>query len=656
MNRNESIENLDKLISQKQWAEALTVLQSNKESLSKEENLLLGLVYYNLKRDALCLSHFTMLGWDDYRDCAWLRRMIIAPLIKAEKWREATALLELILQAHPHSVLDLTTLSRLLIRLNKRTLAASSLEKVLVIEPHHFDAAAQLMQLRLQENQLQQALKLAEQYEHAYPLHERLFHMGLLTLSKGGQFKRCIDHITHCNLAQRSLHFQLMAAQIAVDGQAWLLADNILTKLLAQNQQEARMYLLKGRVQLKLKKTDEAIASLIKASQLEPQHIQINNLLGDTLLRTGHYKQSLPYLEQLKNALPNNPHTRLLNARALKFAGDYEQAANEMLAVTRLLPESTTWKRYTASALIQAGRHTEANHVFDQAIAIRNRALAPTFEQGLHPLQHKIATVTLPQARFDWLWQMVSPHHQMSEEAKSLYETKAKYNYLLDHYLLDWLECRPLQADEPMAFLEDLSEVSAQFEKGLSKGKGILLASAHVGCLYAGPLALDLLGFPYQWLASTPNIPTMAYYSTLISTSVHTEVEVVRQVMQALRQGKIMTIAVDGAMNPAAPKIEFEGQQITYSDFTARMAFRVGSPSFFAIPFWKEHAFCIKLEPLPDPFVGESVEQFCMRWTTAYLNLLRQFIRENPDNARLSGGIWRSVSLDRTVDTDPKKS
>ncbi|STX81347.1 Vi polysaccharide export protein VexE [Legionella busanensis] len=644
MEIKESLKDLDQLIQLKKWPEALLIIKNQSSPLSQSELMKLGLIYFNVQEFDLGLTTFESLSWNNYSDCAWLRRMVIAPLIKSKNFIWPIKLLKLILNKHPQSALDLSTLASLLIRQNERQEGCIYLRKILDIDKNNYDIAAQLIQLLLQDNKLDEALKLAEQYEFAYQQNERLFKIALLTLSRAEKFKLCIKHISNLTLSNQSKELGVMAAQIAFDSKEYSLAEKIINQLLELSCEDARLYLILAKINItNQNKEDEAMTFLSKAHTLDPDNIQINNLLGDLLFRRGNYSNALQYLEKLKTLLPGNPHTRLLNARALKFSGNYEEAANEMLEVVKLLPNSIKWKRYAASALVQAQRTDEAKMIFEESLAIRNKTLADTFEDGLNQLRQKIETVNLPQARFDWLWKIISNHNAMDESYRDSYEEKAKWGYLVDHYLLDWLECRPHQADEPMAFFEDLSEKHFKIEDKLNLGNGIILASAHVGCLYAGPLALELLGLPYKWIASTPSLPSLPYNNTLISTSVNTEAEVVRQIIKSLRQRNVITIAVDGAMNPAAPKIEFENQKVTYSDFAARMSFKTKSPSFFAIPYWEKSNFIFELQELPDPFPNENIEDFCKRWTQQFLKLLLNFLIKNPNNARLSGGIWRYI-------------
>jgi hypothetical protein len=161
--------------------------------------------------------------------------------------------------------------------------------------------------------------------------------------------------------------------------------------------------------------------------------------------------------------------------------------------------------------------------------------------------------------------------------------------------------------------------------------------------MYSGPLALELLRVKCRWLASTPSVARTAYARSLISTSDQDDMQVAREFMMSVKRGLAVVIAVDGAINLAAPRIPFEGQEITYSSFGARTAHRLGVPSLFCAPKWEDGRIGFVLKQLPDPLADESADAHAERWRDAYLTALREYLGGEPENLRLSGGIWRHI-------------
>ena len=227
------------------------------------------------------------------------------------------------------------------------------------------------------------------------------------------------------------------------------------------------------------------------------------------------------------------------------------------------------------------------------------------------------------------------------------WERRAKWGHLADHYLLDWLECRDEQVHEAMLHFADELDYLEDFNakmRAMAAGKGAIYASAHIGAMYFGPLSLELVGERSRWLASTPSVARTSYAESLISTSDQTDTQVARAFMRALGQDNIVVVVVDGAINLAAPRIPFEGREVTYSQFASRMAWRMGAPSAFVAPVWRpDNRLGFVLEALPMPEPDETANDYANRWQAAYFGHLRQFLAGEPQNLRLSGGIWRLI-------------
>jgi hypothetical protein len=63
----------------------------------------------------------------------------------------------------------------------------------------------------------------------------------------------------------------------------------------------------------------------------------------------------------------------------------------------------------------------------------------------------------------------------------------------------------------------------------------------------------------------------------------------------------------------------------------------------FCAPRWEGDRIGFVVERLPDPYEEEDADSHAERWRTAYLDALRRFIGGEPQNLRLSGGLWRHI-------------
>lgn len=382
-----------------------------------------------------------------------------------------------------------------------------------------------------------------------------------------------------------------------------------------------------------------ALAHFEAGLALAPTDVRLLSLNGETLLRAGRYKAALAPLKQAVELAPELEQTRGLYARALRYSMQYGEAADQMLALLEKSPDSVQWQRATIGALSQASRKDEAEALFKLYVAKRGAQLPETFQEALEQLAGRLDTAPIPQARFDWAWAMRGD----TTIDRAAWERKARWGHLIDHLLFDWLECREDRVEEAMGMLGDLDRGERFFAPLLAAGRGVVVATAHVGPMYAGLMALELLGIPSRWLATAPTIAQSSYAPALISTADQTEAQVAKACLRALGSGYVLCLAIDGAANPAAPRTTFEGQEVTYSGFAAHMAHRLGVPSVFYAPRWEDGHVTYTLEMLPAAKPGEDVEAYAQRWQQAYFEHLREHLAGPPENLRMSGGIWRHV-------------
>ena len=364
---------------------------------------------------------------------------------------------------------------------------------------------------------------------------------------------------------------------------------------------------------------------------------------GELLLIAGRNREAVDVLSRAAALAPKIANVQVLFSRALKQAHRYEEACAVMQVAVSIDP-SPAMRRLATAALLQAGDEGAAEKLYTTMIAERKARLKPTFAEEIEALKERAVAVKIPPQRLEWAWQIAARRlgHDPSTD-RADWELRAKWGHLMDQALMDWLECSTNSASEILHYFDDLEPASKVLLEAHAKGKGVLLASAHIGLMFAGPVALHAIGKPYRWVASTPRITTTTFANALISTSDLSEAQVARRVIDALKGGYGVTLAVDGAMSPSAPRIEWEGRSVTYSDFTSMLSFRLGTPTVFVSPYWHEGRIHFVANALPTARPEESPNEFTARWRAAFFDEVRdQFVR-GPENLRLNGGIWRDV-------------
>lgn len=627
------------------WEQAALVYEKELSPEEREEpdfKLLHAIALVGMDRlaDGLKMLDRSVLALPNARGD--LRRFAISPLCTKGRLADAVQLLDRLLETNPDQVEDRFLRASLLSRLGRRDEAFVDAEEVLRQQPDDEATHAWFIQMLIQAKRLEDAGAHAERLGLKAADHPRLAAMALQALIRSGRVDQAAE-LAH----ELSTHFLTEESTAGAIVRALFEAGrfdeavDVGERLIVEGWEHALLRSSLGQAYMQIAREDryeKAIEHLRAGLALEPRDARMNATMGEALLRNRNYEVAIPYLERACELQPKLAQARALYARALKQAGRYDEAAREFRQLLALQPSSPRWQRYAAGALSQAGRRREAAELFDAFVADRRKALPSRFDEGLRGLWNKVDSLDLPRPRLDWAWSLSDSH----PDDRADWERRAKWGHLADHYLLDWLECRDDRVADAMMKLADLGPAERAL-KSVDSGAGMILASAHIGPMYAGPLALELMGIKSRWLASTPSVARTAYAGSLISTSDQDDMEVARQFMLSLRSGYSVVIAVDGAINLAAPRIPFEGQEVTYSSFAARTAHKLAIPSAFCAPRWEGERIGFVVERLPDPVDGEGVEAFSDRWREAFFDSLRRYLGGEPENLRLSGGIWRHI-------------
>lgn len=575
-----------------------------------------------------------------------LQRDVLKPLIKAKRHEDAIAVLDKIIACEPNSTNNLRLRASLYGRDRNFEAALHDLRCVVGLSPRDWVAHASLLKILAQADRLEEAVEHIKELPHSVVSDHHLAEMILLILRRAGRddealaWLQAVEHRSIADAEMATLvvkgYFNLGMVQRAEEtGERFLLRGIASDKLFA------------AVAKAMLKSEDQSpprlgrIAKLLSdANVAQGNDVDLLRALGLVLLRAGRESEAVPVLENAVKLAPNVDSTRALYARALRGAEHFEAAAQQYQKLLPSHPESHNFHRYAAGALSLAGKKDEAAQLFANFVNARQAKVPDNFEEGFDALWEKAKDFHIPAKRLEFGWKLRGDKSIDRAE----WEHRAKWGYLADQFIIDWIECRDDQIHEAMRKLADLSGAERAFRK-VDSSKGMILASAHIGPMFAGPLALELIGIESRWLASTPGSITTAYGQRLISTSDQTGAEVARQTFRTLKEGKAAVIAVDGAISLSAPRVPFEGQFITLSAFAPRLAHRLGVPTIFVAPKWEHGRISFVIEPLPDPAEGEPADAHSARWQEAFLTKLRSCLAGEPENLRLAGGIWRHLTL-----------
>jgi tetratricopeptide (TPR) repeat protein len=573
-----------------------------------------------------------------------VRRLLVSPFVKEGAFVPAIAALEVLVAAYPSQAEDRRMLASLFGRTKQWDNAIAQVDAAAEIEPGAVALHAARIQLRIQAGKVADAADVARTTAGLLVNEPGEAHLWMLALIRNGNTDEAVrmaqalgaDKLPNervAAMAVRALFEDCRANEAIRLGNAALSAGHDSAAL--------RAYLGQACLQCGTEESHKAHARdhFEAGVRLAPSDVKLLSLYGETLVRAGRYKEALEPLSQALELAPDAEHTRGVYVRALRYSTQYAEAAEQMLKLLEKSPEKLLWQKSAVAALSQAGRKEEATELFYKYVSQRGKQLPDTFEEALNRLDERLDSAPIPQARFDWAWSM----RGNTDIDRAKWERAVRWGHQVDHLLFDWLECREDRVEEAMQVLGDLSEGERFFEPLLASGKGVVLATAHVGPMYAGLMALELAGIPSRWLASAPNIAKTSYSEALISTADQTEAQVAKACIRAIGSGYVLCLAIDGASDPAAPRTIFEGQEVTYSSVASRMAHRLRVPSLFYAPRWENGRVAFTLEMLPAAEPDENVEAYVQRWQQAYFQRLREHLAGPPENLRMSGGIWRHV-------------
>lgn len=600
------------------------------------------------EREMAALEPALRQARDGWRD---VRRLLISPYMKEGQIALAIAALNVLIRVFPTRADDRRLLASLLARMGEWDRAIAEADAAAGIEPGNAALHAARIQLRVQADRVPEAADVARATLGLAQSEPGDAHAWMTAFVRNG------DVAEAAGIAAALDPDMLPNERVATTAVRALMADGrtaaaieLGDAALRAGHDCAALRSSLGLSHLKRATEDDrkvhALAHFEAGLQSAPADVRLLTLYGETLLRAGRYKEAAGPLKQALDLAPELEQTRALYARALRYTLQYDEAADETMKLLEKSPDNLLWQRSAIGALSQAGRRPEAEALFAKYVAARGARLPETFKEALARMEERLDTAPIPKARLDWAWSMRGD----TTIDRATWERRARWGHMIDHLLFDWLECREERVEEAMELLGELDTGEQFFAPLLAAGRGVVVATAHVGPMYAGLMALELVGIPSRWLATAPSIAQSSYSAALISTADQTEAQVAKACMRAIGSGYVLCLAIDGAANPAAPRTTFEGQDVTYSSFASHLAHRLKVPSVFYAPRWENGRVAYTLAMLPAANPGEDAEAYAQRWQKAYFERLREHLASAPENLRLSGGIWRHVtSADRSV-------
>ncbi len=631
-----------------QWSRAAELFRKMERAsgLSPNENAYLGVALTNLNEidDAIIRFDDQALATSTIR--RFVRRRAVVPQIQSRNFPNAEAVLRRLLEVAPDNIANLASLATVLLREGNEEEALECLHRAYQLDPASVKLRSRIIRTCLRIGDVSGACRFALKEKDKWSEDGRFAHLSALALMRSGKPDIALGaaEAIHRDAGSDPEAMATAAEVFLATAQPHRTLEVGRTVLHRKNE-TARIRYLMARASLK-RGDDPSIAMhhLRRCRSLEPDHLAATELLATLSMQSGNFKSAVTLLECALRIDPQRVDSRLNLAEALRFLRRHDYAAEVLSEAMALDGEARTWKRQAVSALIRAGQHDEAATAFEQYRRQRETKLPDCLPAGLNMLYDQTGRADIDPAALDWAWKVTQNlPAQKRYHDRFAWERMARWGHLADRLMMDWLECRPDGEQELSDVFGDLSEAGNKLYKAMDDGRGAIIATAHLGPLHAGPPALRRLGLPYKWFGSTPSVSPLAGDGSLIALGELSDTDVAVAFHVALSKGHAVVTAVDGAPDPAAPTLRFEGQDIPFSLLPARAAFRSGVASFFAMPYWKRGSIEFLVKPMPEPQRNEEQHSFEVRWTDAYVAHLKNGFALGPENLRLKGGLWRDL-------------
>ncbi|MCM8557461.1 hypothetical protein [Sphingomicrobium sediminis] len=299
---------------------------------------------------------------------------------------------------------------------------------------------------------------------------------------------------------------------------------------------------------------------------------------------------------------------------------------------------TTPFMRDVTAGLYRLGDVEAAQKLNERSIAERAAQMPDKIETALEGLWNHVDKVRLDPDMLDWAWEARPDDLDMDRDE---WERHAKWGALADRVLRDWFEVHPDGKGAENLF-PDLKDSIATLEGAKTKN-GLCVAAAHIGPIFSGPLFWAVADYDCRYVGAFPAVPGSPLAKRLISTSTLTPDQVRDAAREALEAGLTLYNAPDASPRANVESADGHNLPIRIAPLLPRLAFQMGTHSYYTAAKWQGHQIVYDRVRLPDPEEGESEEQFIARWRKAYYAEAMKQARTRPENLRLHRGLWRSA-------------
>lgn len=519
-------------------------------------------------------------------------------------------------------------------------LMSAAFETLSTLPRDHVDAQSKALKSLLQAGHTELAADFSRVVSHHWIASAQLCHLSIKALHRTGQREAAAKAArTLAQTGDISVDVVVEAAITLIAMRQFKDVDALAQAAGLQNSAHPLGLALLALTWVKLGRDQVAVFDLAqKAHELAPQDPRVLGVVAEIFEFFGDIPAALGLITAVE---PDVLTPTLLERRAKLWSlqGDHAQAARDYSALWENAQTNRALTRKFIGALAKSGQADRAKIVYDTTLRQRAVDLGPTFKDALDRVGAAEPLVNIPEHRFAWVEKHINPALAKDKSWRGLAQLSAD----VDQTILDWVECHPEKVGEITPFIDATPEAQTLLNVAAAEGKGAFITSAHIGVLYAGPVALEKLGYASKWIASMPDVEGQGQDGRLISTQTGSISRVVKATLTALAANKIVAVAIDGAAGHKMRSALVFDANIQLSDFCVQLSFKNGTPCFFPKIIWNDSHVEIDLVAMPLSNKGETYEIFRERWVCEFTKNIEIMLKKSPHAFRGSGGFWRDV-------------
>jgi Kdo2-lipid IVA lauroyltransferase/acyltransferase len=189
------------------------------------------------------------------------------------------------------------------------------------------------------------------------------------------------------------------------------------------------------------------------------------------------------------------------------------------------------------------------------------------------------------------------------------------------------------------------------FKSALAQGKGLVLASGHIGNHEIGAAALSARGIPLDLVVQRQANPL--FDAALIASrerlglGVIDRFQATRLAIKALRAGRAVAFAADQNAGKAGIFVPFFGHLASTHRGAALFAVKTEAPLFLGTSLRKGNGYEVTLQPVEVDRAGE-LEDVIYRLTTAFTEKLETVVRAAPEQYLWLHRRWKTRPPEET--------